>query len=413
MPYTQNNVLAVTLKGEKIDRLSLELESQHSHIASLQRRAYCEMPSLIAQQQGISPLTFQLMAIESMEQIFDVEIPTAVHQLRRLLYLSERIYNHGIHIHFLAAPDIYGYDTATQMSRHYPEFIQRGMLIQDAGKMMVNLLTQPQMPDKGLRIGGFAIKPNRFMWQRCIEFFQYAYAAAKHLVQWSGELEISHGYQHFMWVSLKDTQYPVNRGKIATSTGQTCQPEDYSAHFQQADILGRNLLFKGKDYLVGPLARMNNNFERLPEEVKQVANEHRLSFPKHNMYSSVQARALECFAAIHESLSILRSGLSKDPLIVPYQVQPGQNHICVEAPRGLTYYYQSVNEYGKITAYQIVPPTRQNQARIEQDLHYSITHYGLDKSERELRKFCERIIRNYDPYLPKNTHFLDLKLTRI
>lgn len=414
MMHSNQKRLTLTLKGNSIDQLTLNLHPQaENNLSPFKRRAYFEMPSFIAEQQGISPITFQLAVIESLEELFQVKATQGIQQLRRLLYLAERIYNHGIHIHFLSAPDVYGYESASQMGQHHPEFLQRGLLIQEAGKMLVSLLTQSTMQDKGLRVGGFAIRPNQWQWKRCAETFQYAYIAAKQLVEWSARVDIEPERERFMWVSLKDeTTYPVNQGCVFTSAGTAFAAQAYGEHFQVSGSHNQPILFKGQDYLVGPLARINNNFAVLPAAAKQLAYDNNLHFPHVNMHASLQARALECFAAIDESLNLLQQGLADTPLQVPYHLQPGQSCICIEAPRGLTYYQQSVNEQGAVTRFTLIPPTRQNQARIEQDLHYSITQYGLNKSERELRKFCERIIRNYEPHLPKNTHFLDLQLTR-
>jgi len=59
-----------------------------------------------------------------------------------------------------------------------------------------------------------------------------------------------------------------------------------------------------------------------------------------------------------------------------------------------------------------VPPTSQNQARIEQDLHDALIAFGLDHSDDELRLHCEMVIRNYDPCISCAKHFLDLRLDR-
>ena len=60
----------------------------------------------------------------------------------------------------------------------------------------------------------------------------------------------------------------------------------------------------------------------------------------------------------------------------------------------------------------MIPPTSQNQARMEQNLHVAIEHFGLDHSDEELRVLSEKIIRNYDPCLSCSTHFLRLSVHR-
>jgi coenzyme F420-reducing hydrogenase alpha subunit len=61
---------------------------------------------------------------------------------------------------------------------------------------------------------------------------------------------------------------------------------------------------------------------------------------------------------------------------------------------------------------RIVPPTSQNQARIEEDLRTSIERAGAHGSDADLRRHAEMIIRNYDPCISCATHFLQLTVTR-
>ena len=67
---------------------------------------------------------------------------------------------------------------------------------------------------------------------------------------------------------------------------------------------------------------------------------------------------------------------------------------------------------GKVVGARIVPPTSQNQSRIEDDLRQSLQGFGLDRGEAALRQLGERVIRNYDPCISCATHFLDLRIRR-
>src|SRR3569832_129751 len=79
-------------------------------------------------------------------------------------------------------------------------------------------------------------------------------------------------------------------------------------------------------------------------------------------------------------------------------------------PRGMLWHRYSMNQGGEITAARIVPPTSQNQARIEADLRESLTHFGLDRPEEAMRLRAEMVIRNYDPCISCATHFLRLAI---
>jgi len=68
-------------------------------------------------------------------------------------------------------------------------------------------------------------------------------------------------------------------------------------------------------------------------------------------------------------------------------------------------------ERGTILDAKIVPPTSQNQKRIEQDLH-ALVQQHLELSNENLTWKCEQAIRNYDPCISCATHFLDMSVER-
>lgn len=85
---------------------------------------------------------------------------------------------------------------------------------------------------------------------------------------------------------------------------------------------------------------------------------------------------------------------------------------CTEAPRGLLYHRYAVDGDGLIREAKIVPPTSQNQRRIEDDLRAFIPRV-LGMSTDEAGLACERVIRCYDPCISCATHFLRLEILEV
>ena len=110
--------------------------------------------------------------------------------------------------------------------------------------------------------------------------------------------------------------------------------------------------------------------------------------------------------------AILENYQTTDSPYVDVTPKAGVAYGCSEAPRGLLWHRYEVDESGIITNARIVPPTSQNQARMEEDLRASILELGLDQDEDKIRAHAEQIIRNYDPCISCATHFLDLRLNR-
>ncbi|MEZ5672680.1 MAG: hypothetical protein R3E08_09985 [Thiotrichaceae bacterium] len=57
---------------------------------------------------------------------------------------------------------------------------------------------------------------------------------------------------------------------------------------------------------------------------------------------------------------------------------------------GLLWQRWEIDAQGKVVSAKIVPPTSQNQARIEQDLRFALETMGLDKETEALRLRAKR-----------------------
>jgi len=160
------------------------------------------------------------------------------------------------------------------------------------------------------------------------------------------------------------------------------------------------------------LARLNLNHDCLPEEVRSALTASDIHFPSRNMFHSIVARAVEIYYALLEAIRILADYQPAAMSYTPVLPQGGVAYGCTEAPRGILWHRYEVDAHGQILKARIVPPTSQNQARIEQDLRHGLQNFGLAKSDQALRLFGEQIIRNYDPCISCATHFLKLKVHR-
>ncbi|HWR51386.1 MAG TPA: hypothetical protein VN428_09785, partial [Bryobacteraceae bacterium] len=68
-------------------------------------------------------------------------------------------------------------------------------------------------------------------------------------------------------------------------------------------------------------------------------------------------------------------------------------------------------EHGLVQTAKIVPPTSQNQKRIEDDLWYFLPQVA-HRAVEEITWKCEQAVRNYDPCISCATHHLRLTIER-
>ena len=162
---------------------------------------------------------------------------------------------------------------------------------------------------------------------------------------------------------------------------------------------------------MGPLARYNNNYDKLSERSRQAATAAGLGPACDNPFQSILVRAVETLYACEEALWLVNAYEEPDVASVEITPRAGEGHGCTEAPRGICYHRYRLDAAGRILEAQIIPPTSQNQQQIEWDLR-GIVAKNLDLPEDKLKWRCEQMIRNYDPCISCATHLLKLTVDR-
>lgn len=410
---------------------SLELSARDNHIENLhmrifepprlfeqflQGKPYYDVPELTARICGICPMAYQLTSILALEKLFNVQVSEPITQLRRVMNFGEWIQSHALHIHFLALPDFLGFTNAIEMAKVHPDVFQRGVKIQGFGNQIMSLLGGRSVHPIGLKVGGFEGLPKLEELKALLKTAEEMHHLTKSLVELCASLDRPDYSHDFDYVSLKsDLIYPINDGQITSASGLSIVPEQYCDHFAEHPESHSTALYSlvnGRNYLVGPLARFNNNFDVLDTDTKSLAKSVGQVGKTQNMFDSIVIRALETYYACREVYRILEELVSPDEPSVEVVPQAGIACHATEAPRGLIYHRYEIDDDGRVKDCTIIPPTSQNQARIEQDLKDSVQKYGLNRSDEELKFFCEQVIRNYDPCISCSTHFLKFKIDR-
>jgi sulfhydrogenase subunit alpha len=122
-------------------------------------------------------------------------------------------------------------------------------------------------------------------------------------------------------------------------------------------------------------------------------------------------RAIELVFACHEALRVIREYEPPFASRAQVDVRASTGQAATEAPRGLLYHRYGIDQAGLITSAKIVPPTSQNQKRIEEDLWHFVAQVATRPTE-EITWKCEQAVRNYDPCISCATHFLTLHVER-
>ncbi len=409
--------LEVTVSQGRVDEVRLRIfEPPRLFEKILEGREYREVPDIVARICGICPAAYQLTAVSAIEAGFGIHPGEEIARFRRILACGEWISSHSLHVHLLAAPDFMGYGDVMEWARHDPGAVRRGFELHAVGNTLMSLLGGRPVHPVGACVGGFFRFPTAEEQETCAARVRAALPLASDLVRWAASLPYPESERAFVSVALRaDDSYPMNEGRIVSSRGLSIGPADFEAHvreFQVSHSTAFHSHLDGEPYLVGPLARLNLNADRLPPEILSPIADSGIQFPSANMNHSLLARAIEIRFAMGEALALLELPQTGDPSALPVPIREGTGIAATEAPRGILWHRYDLSGDGLVRKARIIPPTSQNQTMMEADLRESLEKGGLDRPGEALRREAERIVRNYDPCISCATHFLDLTVRR-
>jgi len=410
--------LHLTVDGERVIDLRLEIyEPPRFFEAFLRGRSARELADLVARICGICPVAYQMSTLHAVESIFGVVLHPSVRELRRLYYCGEWIESHLLHMFFLAAPDYLGLDDGIALARLHRSEVERGLRLRKLGNRILKLLGGRPVNPVGACVGGFTRIPTRGELMELGEEIVRARGEVEASLRFFASLPVPSRPQAIELVSLRHpSEYPMNEGRLHSSAGLDVPASGFLEAFEESQVPHSTALHcrrrGGGTYLVGPLARVSLNADRLFGGAAAALEALAPRFTTPDPCSSIFARGIEVLYAFDESLRVIRAFEPPPAPFAVWEPRAGVGHGATEAPRGTLYMRLETDERGDVVAIRIIPPTSQNQARIEEDL-LGLAPGLLALSQDEARRTCEAAIRNYDPCISCSTHFLTLEIEHV
>ncbi len=385
--------------------------------AFLQGRYHAEAPDITARICGICPIAYIMGASHAMEDALGIETTAAIEQLRRILYCGEWIQSHVLHAAMLHAPDFLGLDDSLQLAKQNPDVVVDALRLKKLGNTLMEVIGGRAVHPVNTRVGGFYKAPTRSALTELLPELRWGLEAAARLARVFGGFDFPRFEDDYLCVSLHHPDiYAIDRGRLIDNRGLDIPIEAFPDHFEEQHVAHSNALHGVRKadsvpYLVGPIARYNNNFDQLSDNAKAVAADCGLPRVVRNPFQSILVRMVESFYAVEEVIRLVEIYQPPDPPAIEPVIGEGEGTGCTEAPRGVCWHRYALDDTGHITAAQIVPPTSQNQPRIERDL-LGVVEASLQLEDEALKWRCEQAIRNYDPCISCATHFLTLTIDR-
>jgi coenzyme F420-reducing hydrogenase alpha subunit len=322
-----------------------------------------------------------------------------------------------LHAAMLHAPDFLGLDDALQLAKINPDVVKTALKLKQVGNHMMDLLGGRAVHPVNARVGGFYKAPKRDKVRALAGDLRWGVEASAKLLDVFKTFDFPDYEYDYLCVSLKHPdEYAIHEGRLVTNRGLDIPITEFDEHFEETHVAHSNALHghvraTGEPYLVGPIARYNNNFDQLSETARQAAKDAGLDRTCNNPFKSLLIRMVETLYVCEEGARLAEAYEEPERPFVEAAPRAGVGYGCTEAPRGICWHTYSIDDEGRILTARIVPPTSQNQPQIERDL-LGVVQANIDMADEDLKWRCEQTIRNYDPCISCATHFLDLRVDR-
>jgi sulfhydrogenase subunit alpha len=415
--------LHLTMRERKVEDVRLEIyEPPRFFEAFLRGRNYTEVPDITARICGICPVAYQTASCYALEKAFgvfdQVVREPGLQKLRDLIYCGEWIESHVLHMFMLHLPDFLGYESALSMAEDQGPIVKKALRIKKLGNSLLAALGGRAVHPVGLCVGGWHRAPDPEELSPLLREIEICRDDMIELTLFLAEKvtfpDLERDYE---FVALcPDSEYPLNLGRIKSNKGLDLAQEEFGDAVEEKQVPHSTALhsvIKGRGaYMVGPLARLNLNHEKLHpragELVPKICDLIQKPLPWRNNFHSLLARGLESIHALALAADLVEGYQPPARPRVSITPRASEGAHGTEAPRGICWHRYTTASDGTIKYAHIMPPTAQNQVTIEQDLR-EMGARVIDLPDEEAALKCEHLIRNYDPCISCSVHFLKFR----
>ena len=398
----------------KIEELTWEVtESPRLFEAMLRGRYYEDVAHIASRICGICSIAHTTASIRATEAAFGIKPSEQTLLLRKLLYDAEILESHVLHILFLAAPDFLGVGSVFPLVETHRDVVLMALRLKKLAYNLAEVLAGRKTHPLSCVVGGFAKLPDLSELKAIRKRIEEALIDFDAIVELFKTLNIPDFVRETEYIALKDPkEYAFISGQIASTdagiipvaryrqvTNEFCVPHSTAKYTKNMR----------DSYMVGALARFNNNHDQLSPRAQRAAAELGLSAPCHNPFMITVAQIVESFQAAEDSINlidqILARGLKEE--INTVKVRAGRGIGVVEAPRGILFHDYTYDENGVLTDANCIIPTNQNHNNIQKDMEALVPSI-LSQPQDEIRHTLEMLVRAYDPCVSCSTHLLNV-----
>ncbi len=419
--------IVVNVKDGKLEDCRLDIiEPPRFFEGMLRGRSIFEAQHITSRICGICACGHSLASIQAGEDALGFVASEQTIRLRKLLLHQEILDSHILHIYLLAAPDLLGVKSFVPLIDTHNKVVRRALRMKKNCNNICDILVGRHVHPISAIVGGFTKLPKEKDLDTMLDILKSMQPDMDATIELLATLKFPDFQRPTEYVALvNDTdEYPLLSGEIGSTDGLKLNKKDYlklTNEFMVPLSSAKHTKASRSSYMVGALARLNLNFNKLNLKAKKAADLLQFKPVCTNPYLNTVAQAIESVHCLEESITLIEhfkaNGLKQEEAIVvglnekgTIPVRAGKGVGAVEVPRGILFHDYEIDKDGKIINANCIIPTGQNLGNVEDDMRKLVPEI-LDKSDEEITLMMEMLVRAYDPCISCSTHFLDVKFT--
>lgn len=378
-------------------------------------RHFQDVPIVVQRICGICPVVHNLTAVKAIENAMGVKVTNETEMIRKLLEWAQIIHSHTLHLYFLSLADFLDIENDLKLVAEHPAETKKVLEVRQFGLDIVKLFGGRVVHPLTNEVGGFKKTPIKPDIKKIQDRTTQALADALELGELFRKIKVPELFSRpTEYISLdKQGEYAIYDGDIVSNKGLNIPVGHFEQNFHEfqrpQEIIKRVESDGRTSYMVGAIARINNQSDKLNFQAKKYLDSLGYKLPDFNPFHNIHYQMVEVIQAIEEVTKILRIlGQSeitnaRTTFLKPYEIKEGVGAAAVEAPRGTLYYYINIDYKGYVRKINIITPTAQFLSHLEDDVAAYLPRI-IDLSDRERRKKLRSLIRAYDPCISCAVH---------
>ena len=369
-----------------------------------------EVPGIVSRICAICSHGHAITALRALERALHVEVSPQSVRLRELAFHGAAIESHALHVFCLALPDFLQQASVIEMAAADPDTVRTALRLKKLGNTIQEIVGGRAVHPVNYVIGGFGRLPSTDDLLRLRTDLNIGLEDCSQVLRVLQGVEVPvFAAEPIRFAALVPDLDSYFFGEtIRLHDGELVPVEAYRSVTRERSIphsTARHSMAE-RPYMVGALARLALNGDRIDGRALEAWATLGPAAPLRNVVMNDIAQVIEVIYSIEHALElverVLRDGLVAEAP-APFERRAGAAAAASEVPRGILFHQYEIDAAGRIAAADVVTPTAQNCAHVEEQFR-AATRQSDGVADEDLRHRLEIIARAYDPCVSCSVH---------